>query len=438
MSSARPTARERLSQSRRLLQSEGRRGVAARLLTRAARWMSPSGGERLKVAREDLVRAGEIASSGWRLPPPRSLAVEEPLEVAWVCVPQRAGAGGFTTMYRLARSLEQAGHRCTFYLHDRHGWSLDRHRKTMREWWPSLQAEIRGAADGLQDAHAIFATSWETAYPVLTSPARGKRFYLVQDFEPSFYAAGSEALLAEATYRFGFHGVTAGRWLAQELERRYGMAADHFDFGCDLERYRLDEAVERTGVCMYSRPSTPRRAFELAVAALDLFAERHPEVDIHLYGESVSHLPFAAIDHGMLTPDRLDALYNRCIAGIALSATNISLVPHEMLAAGCIPVVNDAEHNRIVLENQEVRYAPATPFELANALSALVERPPAERRLAARVAAASVQGASWDDAGATVAQILRRTIEAANRSSSAGTGSSFEHPGIARAVVSAS
>ena len=45
---------------------------------------------------------------------------------------------------------------------------------------------------------------------MLASPARGARFYLVQDFEPSFYAAGSEALMAEATYRFGFHGVTAG------------------------------------------------------------------------------------------------------------------------------------------------------------------------------------------------------------------------------------
>ena len=48
-----------------------------------------------------------------------------------------------------------------------------------------------------------------------------------------------------------------------------------------------------------------------------------------------------------------------------LSATNVSLVPHEMLAAGCIPVVNDAEHNRMVLDNAHVAYAPATPFELA-------------------------------------------------------------------------
>ncbi len=100
--------------------------------------------------------------------------------------------------------------------------------------------------------------------------------------------------------------------------------------------------------------------------ALDLFAERHPEVDIHLYGRVRGPAAVPATDHGLLTPEQLNALYNRCVAGLVLSATNVSLVPHEMLAAGCIPVVNDAEHNRIVLDNEHVAYAPPTPFELAD------------------------------------------------------------------------
>jgi glycosyltransferase involved in cell wall biosynthesis len=409
---SRPTVIERARQTRRLLGTEGYAGVATRLRNRAARWISPPGLNRLPVAREDLIRAAEIASQGWRLPAPLPARAGDPLQIAWVCLPQAEGAGGFTTLSRLASSLEQAGHRCIIYMHDRHGWSLERHQTTTRAWWPALQAEIRDAADGIEDAHAIFATSWETAYPVLTSPARGARLYLVQDFEPSFYPAGSEALLAEATYRFGFHGVTPGRWLAQLLEREYGMAADYFDFGCDLDRYGLENAAERTGVCLYSRPSTPRRAFELAVAALDLFAERHPEVHIHLYGESVGRLPFAATGHGVLTPEELNRLYNRCIAGLVLSATNVSLVPYEMLAAGCIPVVNDAEQNRIVLDNPQAVYAPATPFDLANALCALVERPPVELGTAAQMAAASVAGASWEDAGAIVERIVRKVVGA--------------------------
>jgi glycosyltransferase involved in cell wall biosynthesis len=411
---SRPTVLQRSQQMRRLLRSEGYAGVATRSRRRLASWISPPNSERLPLTRDDLVRAAEIASSDWKLPPPLPTRADEPLNIAWLCVPQGEGAGGFTTISRLVSSLEQAGHRCTFYLCDRHGWSLDQHRQNMRAWWPSLRAEIRDAADGIDDAHAIFATSWETAYPVLTSPARGTRFYLVQDHEPSFYPAGSNALLAQATYRFGFHGVTAGRWLAQLLERDYGMAADSFDFGCDLSCYRFDSSVERNGVSLYARPSTPRRAFELTVAALDLFAERHPEIEIHLYGEPASGLPFAATNHGLLTPTELNDLYNRCIAGLALSATNVSLVPHEMLAAGCLPVVNDAEHNRVVLDNPEVVYASATPFDLANALCALVERPVAERRTAAQKAAASVQGTSWEDAGAVLARIIRDVVAAAS------------------------
>lgn len=412
---SRPTLRERMLQTRQLLQAEGYAGVATRLRARGADWLSPAGSGPLPVAREDLVRAAEIAGAGWALPRPLPLRDGEPLEVAWVCVPQSAGGGGFTTISMLACALESAGHNCTVYLHDRHGWSLERHRERMGAWWPLLKAEIRDAAQGIADAHAIFATSWETAYPVLTSSAKGARMYLVQDYEPLFYAAGSNALLAEATYRFGFHGLTAGRWLAERLRREYGMSADWFDFGCNLQSYHLDAQARRTGVCLYSRPSTPRRAFELASAALDLFAERHPEVDIHLYGEHAPKLPFAAEQHGLLAPEQLGGLYNRCIAGLVLSATNVSLVPHEMLAAGCIPVVNDAEQNRIVLDNPEVVYAPATPFDLANALSALVERGAEERADAAQTAAASVAGSSWQDAEATVERVIRETVQMASQ-----------------------
>jgi glycosyltransferase involved in cell wall biosynthesis len=312
-------------------------------------------------------------------------------------------------------ALEQAGHTCVLYYTDRHGWSIEQHQRNFREWWPHIKADVRDAALGLEDAHGIFATGWATAYTLLASKAKGVRFYLVQDFEPWFYPAGSEALLAEATYRFGFHAITAGRWLSELLTRDYGMTADHFDFGADIARYSLDPGAERTGVCYYARFSKARRAYELGVLALELFAERHPDVDIHFYGDDVKRLPFKAINHATLRPNELNDLYNRCIAGLVLSATNVSLVPHEMLAGGCLPVVNDAEHNRIVLDNSEVVYAQPTPFELAETLSALVTRPAEARKAAAEAAAASVQGRSWDESGRQVERAVRSAVEAAAR-----------------------
>ena len=409
---SRPTAAERLRQTSRLLRREGPSGVAIRLLDRAREALGPAGYGGLPIGREDLARASEIAATGLPLPEPIPWRAGEPLIVAWVCGPPGEGSGGHTTMFRMVAALERAGHTCVVYVHDRHGWEVDQHRRTVRAWWPWVRAEVRDLDDGLDDAHVVLATSWETAYPVLASPARGARCYFVQDFEPAFHPAGSVALLAEATYRFGFHGVTAGRWLAERLRREYGMPAEHFDFGVDRDRYTVEGAGERAGVCFFSRPSTPRRAHELAVVALDLFAARHPEVAIHAYGEPAGALPFAATDHGLLTPEQLAALYRRCVAGLVLSATNVSLVPHEMLACGCIPVVNDAEHNRVVLDNEHVSYASATPFALAAALSRLVSRPAGERLLAARAAAASVDSTSWEESGRQVERILLGVLAA--------------------------
>ena len=106
----------------------------------------------------------------------------------------------------------------------------------------------------MDDAHAVFATSWGTAYPVYNDPCAGRRFYLVQDFEPDFVPVGGIAALAENTYRMGFHGIAAGRWLPARLEQ-YGMAADGFDFGCDAETYHLVDAGQRDGIVFYARPT---------------------------------------------------------------------------------------------------------------------------------------------------------------------------------------
>jgi hypothetical protein len=66
-----------------------------------------------------------------------------------------------------------------------------------------------------------------------------------------------------------------------------------------------------------------------------------------------------------------------------------------------------------VLDNEHVAYAPATPFEIADALCKLVERPLDERAAAAEAAAASVQGASWDDAGAAIVRIVEGVVAGA-------------------------
>jgi glycosyltransferase involved in cell wall biosynthesis len=142
--------------------------------------------------------------------------------------------------------------------------------------------------------------------------------------------------------------------------------------------------------------------------ALEALVKRQPGIELHLYGDKMPQLPFRFFNHGRVTPDRLNEIYNRCFAGLSLSLTNVSLVPHEMLAAGCIPVVNDALHNRIVLNNEFVQYAPLNPHALAAALDAIITRPDFETL--SQAAAGSVRATTWDDAGAAVDRTFRQVL----------------------------
>ena len=77
------------------------------------------------------------------------------------------------------------------------------------------------------------------------------------------------------------------------------MAADHFDFGCDLTRTRSTRPPSgRASATTRASPSRAGRTSS-AIVALELFAERHPEVDIHLFGDvAPGGCRSAAIDHG--------------------------------------------------------------------------------------------------------------------------------------------
>ncbi len=101
-------------------------------------------------------------------------------------------------------------------------------------------------------------------------------------------------------------------------------------------------------------------------------------------------------------------LYNSCIAGLAMSFTNVSMVPLEMLACGAIPVVNDSPYARADMTNEHVVWAQPSPVAMAHALSLVVTDPARATRSAQ--GAASVVGGSWDDAKRTVIEAVEREV----------------------------
>jgi glycosyltransferase involved in cell wall biosynthesis len=374
----------------RLIRDNGTRGLAQRVARAAYQRLGAS----ILDFPLDLDDVADSRALRLAVPAQRP-ARGEPISVGWICVPPGAGSGGHTTMFRMIEGVEAAGHTCYLYLYDRWGGELDRHIEVIRKHWPNVRAEVRSVDNGLATLDAYVATAWPTAH-VLAKRAdlASRRLYLIQDFEPLLYALGSEYVLAEDTYRFGFRAITVGRMIAGILQDQFDVTATVAEFGCDTSVYQLTNHGERPGVVFYARRDTPRRGFALGVLALREFHRRHPEYEIHLFGDPTARVPFPATNHGFLTPAQLSALYNRCVAGIAMSFTNVSLVPDEMLACGSIPVTCESTYARASLDNPHVRWSAPTPFALADTLSSIVtdgSPPPAE-------IAASVRNTPWSTA----------------------------------------
>jgi len=370
------------------------------------------------AVRGSLVRFEDARDADWSSPHPAvtsPLVVGEgPLTVAWIMSPPGANSGGHQNIFRFIRFMEDAGHTVRVYLYSTGPRYSPTEVATLiasSSSYPDVRATIQDLPEGGLPAgiDAIVATGWETAYPSFLDPSPARRLYFVQDFEPSFYPVGSESVLAENTYRFGFHGLTAGHWLADKLRDEYGMTTAAFDFGSDASTYFVENTARRNEIFFYARPATERRGFELGIMALDLVAQARPDAVINLVGEDVRHrpIPFRYTNLRGLQVGDLNAVYNRSAAALVLSFTNMSLLPLELLGAGTIPVVNDGANNRKVSDNPFIEYAPASPRALADRLIALYDR--ADLPEHASAASRSVASADWALSG-------RQFIEAFERS----------------------
>lgn len=396
------------------LRTEGVRSTAWRL----GRWLR-SRSTPFDIPPLASVYDDDVLAVDWTEPRPARFDLpptEPPYRVAWLISPPSRSSGGHQTAFRLMKYLEEAGHQVTIYLYAPAKYpaaSVMAVNELMAEGaLPQLRADISvyESSMGITDVHAIVASDWGCAYAAYRQLATARRFLFVQDFEPAFYAAGSDAALAENTYRFGFHGVTAGRWLARKLTTDYGMACDSFDFGVDASTYRFDNTEDRSEVVMYVRPPTQRRATEIGLLALRAFHALRPEVTINLVGWSMSdfHVPFPCVDHGIVDAATLNEIYNRCAAGLVLSMTNMSLAPMEMMASGVVPVINEADNTKGVFDDPFLEFVEIAPQAMAVKLAQILNRPDV-REHAARVAQ-SVASAGWDDAGTVFVSALERVM----------------------------
>lgn len=363
-----------------------------------------------------LARNDDINNAEWTLDRPlkqKKLSQKKRPVIAWVMSPPGESGGGHQNIFRFMGYLDKKGYQNVVYLYSTTDFPEPTEiARRISHFYKIKLSNIKVLNDDatIEGADAVFATGWETAYPVYNASKKLKKFYFVQDFEPSFYPIGSESVLAENTYRFNFKGITAGRWLTERLSKDYGMDCEYYEFGADTDMYTVSNNDQRKEVFFYARPITPRRGFELGILALEKFHKMHPDYVINLAGWDVSEyeIPFPYVNHKALKLEELSEIYNRCAVALVLSLTNMSLLPLELLAAGTIPVVNDGPNNRLVSNNEHIEYAQASPDALATAMDKVVTRPDLPQY--AQRAAKSVKGNGWDKSGDTFVKIVEREL----------------------------
>jgi O-antigen biosynthesis protein len=415
----RNTPKKYINKTVTVLRKEGVRSFGAKSLRKIAQKIDRPDrhghAPKQKIQFSSIVHRQDVMSTDWvGMPymPNKSKKISRKRTANWIISPPSNG-GGHQNMFRFIEHLDKNGFINNIYLYT----TLDQMPVETAAANVASYANLSNTqffqyehGQNLADSDILFATGWETAYSVFNEKTRAKKFYFIQDFEPLFYSMGTEYLLAENTYKFGFHGITAGRWLSTKLQAEYGMVCDAYDFGANEELYKFTNDERRKEVFFYARPVTERRAFDLGIMVLELFHAKHPDYIINLAGWDVLDydIPFPYVNHKTLKLEELSDLYNKCATGLVLSLTNMSLLPLELIATGVIPVVNEGDNNRLVSDNPYISYTQPSPAALAKAMSDIVERK--DLPVYAKKAARSTKGASWDVAKDEFMAVLEREI----------------------------
>jgi glycosyltransferase involved in cell wall biosynthesis len=199
---------------------------------------------------------------------------------------------------------------------------------------------------------ASICTLWTTTYFAAHHRLASRRFYLIQDFEPSFYRAGSASAIVETTYRMGLYGIANTISLKKTYESEYGGKAAYFKPCIDNSLFypspsRRTRNPERPlKVFLYGRPGQPRNAFELLIAAMRLVKEALGEyVQIFSAGSDWNPSDYClqgVVENlGLLAYEDTAKLYRETDLGVVMMLSrHPSYIPFELMASGCLVVTN--------------------------------------------------------------------------------------------------
>jgi glycosyltransferase involved in cell wall biosynthesis len=351
-----------------------------------------------------------------KLAPPDRTPDPKALDIHWVIPDFVAGMGGHMTIFRIAHLLGQFGHKQVMWIQNPTHASEGEAMATMVRHFQPAAVDIRFMPEDVSHitGDAIIASDRWTVFPVAAMSRFFRRFYFVQDHETQFYPAGSHALLTEYTYSLGFDCLCAGEWLHRLMSER-NQWATKWDLATDRGVYHPpDNEIRRetNRIAFYSRVTTPRRAVELGMLALEELARWGYDFHVDFFGADMGpfDLPYRHSYHGVASSATLGELYRQASLGVVFSATNHSLLPREMMACR-LPVVElDVDSVRSVFPEGTLARAAPLPTAIAEQMAELLDDPVRRARLAEN-AYEWQQQFSWETSARTIeAGIAERVL----------------------------
>lgn len=290
------------------------------------------------------------------------------------------GAGGHRTIFQNINYLIDCGYKCDMYVASPESPATLMER--IKTGYGEFKGDIFSGFYLVRDYDAIFATSWDSAEPVLKTDVK-KKFYFIQDFEPWFFPMGTEYFKAENTYRYGFEGISIGRWLTHKISTEFGAKMNYFDFCADSSIYHpLDGVKKEDAICVIFQPFKTRRCERIALKALQIVQQKYPNYKIYLFGSAKRNVYRLKVTHlGTISMEQCNELYNKCRVGVSMSASNPSRLPFEMMAAG-LPVVEIYRENNIYdLPEDSCLLAESSPEALATAIIKVIESEALQKKM---------------------------------------------------------
>lgn len=268
----------------------------------------------------------------------------------------------------------------------------------------------------LPASDCAICTLWTTAYVCARYQKTTAKFYLVQDYEPLFYPAGSISAVIEATYRFGFALLANTRGVAAKLG---GFTNDVTQFcpGIDRQVFYPDKEKQAPSdpfrIVFYGRPQNDRNCFSLGIQILqNVKKQLGPSVEIVSVGaewdEQDAGVDGVVKNLGLLpTMEEVATLYRESDLGLSFMATpHPSYQPFEYMASGCVVAMNINESTGWFLNRKNSLLVSPIPEIAADEINKLI-RDNAEWEEKRNEALSAVASLSWSQALDTVASRIR-------------------------------